>query len=161
MISINFLVVPILVNEANFELVGIRKTKQFVSFRFGDHQPLDLTVFLRVETTLECFLKAYTLLINRKEHISANPFQGTYKKNFPIIEDLLTPNNLLYDIDIGDGNVIGEIARPIVMKTRILGNYCNKVVEYVTRQAFARSVNLFFAPIVTLSSTELPIWSGF
>ena len=31
--------------------------------------------------------------------------------DIPIVEDLLTLNILLYDIDIVDGNIVGELAR--------------------------------------------------
>ena len=36
--------------------------------------------------------------------------------DIPTVEDLLTLNILLYDIDIGDGNFIGELARRSVQK---------------------------------------------
>ena len=36
--------------------------------------------------------------------------------DIPTVEDLLTLNLLLYDIDIGDGNIVGELARLSVLK---------------------------------------------
>ena len=36
--------------------------------------------------------------------------------DIPTVEDLLTLNILLYDIDIVDGNIIGELARRSVQK---------------------------------------------
>ena len=36
--------------------------------------------------------------------------------DFPTVEDLLTLNILLYDIDIVDGNIAGELARQSVQK---------------------------------------------
>ena len=43
--------------------------------------------------------------------LSADQFQGFHMKDIPIVEDLLILNILLYDIDIVDGNIIGELAR--------------------------------------------------
>ena len=48
--------------------------------------------------------------------LSPNHFQGVHMNHIPTVEDLLTLNNLLYDIDIVDGNVIGELARRSVQK---------------------------------------------
>ena len=48
--------------------------------------------------------------------LSANQFQGVHKNDVPFVEDLLTLNILLYDIDIVDGNNIGELARRSVQK---------------------------------------------
>ena len=36
--------------------------------------------------------------------------------NIPTVEDLLTLNILLYDIDIVDGKIVGELARRSVQK---------------------------------------------
>ena len=36
--------------------------------------------------------------------------------DIPTVEDLLTLNILLYDIDIVDGNIVGELARRSVQK---------------------------------------------
>ena len=48
--------------------------------------------------------------------MSANQFQGVHMNDNPIVEDLLTLNFLLYDIDIGDGKIIGELSRRSVQK---------------------------------------------
>ena len=48
--------------------------------------------------------------------LSADQFQGVHMNDFPIVEDLLTLNILLYDIDFVDGNIIGELARRSVQK---------------------------------------------
>ena len=53
--------------------------------------------------------------------MSADQFQGVHMNDIPFVEDLLTLNILLYDIDIVDGNIIGELARRSVQKLR---NYC-------------------------------------
>ena len=50
---------PILINERNMEPTVNKKANQFVSFKFGDVQLLDIMNFLGGATTLESFLKAY------------------------------------------------------------------------------------------------------
>ena len=48
--------------------------------------------------------------------LNADHFQGVNMNDFPFVEDLLTLNILLYDIDFVDGNIIGELARRSVQK---------------------------------------------
>ena len=50
---------PILVNEPDIEPKVIKKANQFVSFKFGDIQLLDIMNFLGGATSLDSFLKAY------------------------------------------------------------------------------------------------------
>ena len=50
---------PILVNEQDIEPTVIKKANQFVSFKFGDIQLLDIMNFLGGATNLDSFLKAY------------------------------------------------------------------------------------------------------
>ena len=50
---------PILVNERDLEPTCIKKANQFVSFKFGDIQLLDIMNFLGGATSLDSFLKAY------------------------------------------------------------------------------------------------------
>ena len=50
---------PILINERNMEPTVIKKTNQFVSFKFGDVQLLDIMNFLGEATYLDSFHKAY------------------------------------------------------------------------------------------------------
>ena len=49
---------PILVNERDIEPTVIKKANQFVSFKFGDIQLLDIMNFLGGATSLDYFLKA-------------------------------------------------------------------------------------------------------
>ena len=49
---------PILVNERNIEPTVIKKGKQFISFKFGDFQLLDIMNFLGGATGFDSFLKA-------------------------------------------------------------------------------------------------------
>ena len=50
---------PIPVNERDIEPTVIKKANQFISFKFGDFQLLDLLNFLGGLTCLDSFLKAY------------------------------------------------------------------------------------------------------
>ena len=50
---------PILINERNMEPIVIKKANQFVSFKLGDVQLLDIMNFLGGGTSLDSFLKAY------------------------------------------------------------------------------------------------------
>ena len=50
---------PILVNEGENEPTVIKKANQFVSFKFGDIQLLDIMNFLGGATSLDSFLKVY------------------------------------------------------------------------------------------------------
>ena len=50
---------PILVNQRGIEPTVIKKAYQFVSFKFGDFQLLEIMNFLGGATSLDYFLKAY------------------------------------------------------------------------------------------------------
>ena len=50
---------PILVNERSIEATVIKKANQFVSFKFGDIQLLDIMNFPGGASSLDSFLKAY------------------------------------------------------------------------------------------------------
>ena len=50
---------PLLVNERDIEPTLIKKANQFVSFKFGDIQLLDIMNFLGGATSLDSFLKTY------------------------------------------------------------------------------------------------------
>ena len=55
--------------------------------------------------------KLFNLFFNKLDGLSPNQFQRVHMNDIPTIEDLLTLNILLYDIDIVDGNIVGELAR--------------------------------------------------
>ena len=50
---------PVLINETNMEPIVIKKANQFVSFKFGDVQLLDIMNLLGGATSPNSFLKAY------------------------------------------------------------------------------------------------------
>ena len=66
---------------------------------------------LEVETS-----KLFNLFINKIEGLNPNHSQGVHMNDIPFVEDLLFLNLLLYDIDIVDDNIIGELARRSVRK---------------------------------------------
>ena len=47
---------------------------------------------------------------------SPSQLKGVHMNDIPIVEDLLTLQIQLYDTDIVDGNIIGELARRGVQK---------------------------------------------
>ena len=60
--DLNFIksyLLPILVNERDIEPTVIKKANQFIPFKFGDIQLLDILNFLGGATSLDSFLKAY------------------------------------------------------------------------------------------------------
>ena len=60
--------------------------------------------------------KLFNLFIKKMDGLSADQFQGDHMNDIPTVEDLLTLNIVLYDIDIVDGNIIGELTRRSVQK---------------------------------------------
>ena len=60
--------------------------------------------------------KLFTLFIIKMNGLSPNQFQGVHMNDIPTVEDLLTLNILLYDMDIVDGNIVGQLARRSVQK---------------------------------------------
>ena len=56
---VNSYLLPILINERNMEPIVIKKANQFVSFKFGDVQLLDIMNFPGGATSLDSLLKAY------------------------------------------------------------------------------------------------------
>ena len=60
--------------------------------------------------------KLFNLFINKMNGLNPNQSQGVHMNDIPTVEDLLTLSILLYDIDIVDGNIVGELARLSVQK---------------------------------------------
>ena len=52
---------PILINERDIEPTVIKKANQFISFKFGDVQLLDILNFFGGATSLDSFMKAYKI----------------------------------------------------------------------------------------------------
>ena len=84
--------------------------------------------------------KLFSLFINKMDGLSADQFQGVHMNDIPTVEDLLTLNTVLYDIDIVDGKIIGELARRIVQK------YENTVrlLRYNNHLCYVSNINAVF-----------------
>ena len=67
---------PILVKEQGIELAVIKKANQFVSFKFGDIQLLDIMNFLGDATSLDSFVKTY----------KTKETKGLFPKNGSIVQ---------------------------------------------------------------------------
>ena len=102
---------PILVNEQDTEPTVIKKAKQFISFRFGDIQLLDIMNFLGGATSLDTFLKAYKTKetksffpyewfdcpekINNKEFPPYDSFFSVLRNSNPLEKDYNDFQNLI------------------------------------------------------------------
>ena len=82
----------------------------------------------------------FNSFINKMDGLSPNQFKGIHINEIPIVEDLLVPNFLLYDIDIVDGNIIGELARRSAQK------YDNTVrlLRYKNHKCYVSNINAVF-----------------
>ena len=92
---------PILVNERDIEPTVIKKTNQFISFKFGDTQLLDIMNFHGGATSLDSFLKAYKTSETRRF--------------FPFLKGLITltksriqnfPHMTLFTVNFVAGNLL-------------------------------------------------------
>ena len=72
--------------------------------------------------------------------LSPNHFQGVHMNDIPTVEDLLPLKILLHDVDIVDGNIIGELAR------RSVQNYENTVrlLRYNNHICYVNIINAVF-----------------
>ena len=84
--------------------------------------------------------KLFILFINKMDGLSADQFQGVHLKDIPFVEDLLTLNIVLYDIDFVDGNIIGELARRSVQK---YGNTV-RLLRYNNHICYVNNINAVF-----------------
>ena len=76
-----------------------------------------LTLHIQVNQRLkEETSKLFNLFINNLDGLSADQFQGVHMNDIPFVEDLLTLDLVLHDINIVDGNIIGELARGSLQK---------------------------------------------
>ena len=84
--------------------------------------------------------KLLNLFISKMDGLSPNQFQGVHMKDIPTVEDLLILNIVLYDIDIVNGNIVGEHARRSVQK------YENAVrlLRYNKHICYVNNINAVF-----------------
>ena len=67
---------PILVNERDLQPTVVKKANQFISFKFGDIQLMDIMNFLGGATSLDSFLKAYKTFTHDKSQKDFSPTNG-------------------------------------------------------------------------------------
>ena len=76
------------------------------------------------------------------EKLGCDPqqFRGVSMDNLPIIEDVVDKNIFIYDIDIEDGDFVGELAR------RSIGKYENtvKLLRYNNHIIYVNNIDNFF-----------------
>ena len=94
------------------------------------------------------------------EGLKVNPFQRVHLNNLLVVKEIVINSNLLYDIDIVNGNIIGALARQSLKKykqnTVQLLRYNNHICYIIKSLQYLRP---FVAPTVILSSTKRQIWS--
>ena len=84
--------------------------------------------------------KNFNSFINRLDGLSPNQFKRDHLKDIPIVQDLLTLNSLLYDIDFVDGNIIGELARRSVQKY----DKTVRLLRYKNHICYVSNINAVF-----------------
>ena len=84
--------------------------------------------------------KLFILFINKMDGLTPNQFQGVHMNINPIVEDLLTLNILLYDIDNVDGNIIGELARQSLQKY----NKTVRLLRYNNHTCYVSNIDTVF-----------------
>ena len=104
--------------------------------------------------------KIFNLFINKMDGLSTDQFQGVHMNKYPFVEDLLTLNILLYDIDIANGNIIGELDE-VCRKTKILCDCWDTATTYDTWTSLMQSFNIFAALIVTLFQQNIQFGATF
>ena len=100
-------------------------TINYLSYEENTRQPYNdilclfraLALLLHGNQQLEEETSKNFISSNKKmDRLSPNQFKRVQMNVFPFVEDLLTLSILLYDIDIVDGNFIGEHTRRSVQK---------------------------------------------
>ena len=81
-----------------------------------------------------------SLTIFGKNGCDPKQFRGVSMYNLPVVEDVVEKNIFIYDIDIEDGDFVGELAR------RIIGNYENtvKLLRYNNHIIYVNNIDNFF-----------------
>ena len=79
----------------------------------------------------------FNSFINKMDGLSADQFRGVHMNDIPIVEDLLTLNIVLYDIDNVDGNIIGELAGRSLQKC----NNTVKLLKYNNHKCYVSNIN--------------------
>ena len=84
--------------------------------------------------------KLFNLFISKMDGLSPNQFQGVHMNNIPTVEDLLTLNILLYDIDFVNGNIVRELAKRSVQKYQ----RTVRLLRYNNHICYVNNINAVF-----------------
>ena len=74
------------------------------------------------------------------DELGPNQFKGVHMYDIPIVEDLLSLTVLLYDIDIVDENIIGELPRRSVQKSY----NTVRLLRYNNQKCYVGNINAAF-----------------
>ena len=85
-------------------------------------------------------LEIFTSSVKRMDGLSPNQFKGVHMNDISVAEDLLTLNNLLYDIDIVGWNNLGENAGRSAQKYENTAG----LLRYNDHICYARNINAVF-----------------
>ena len=81
--------------------------------------------------------KFFSLFINKMDGVSLHQFQGVHLNDIPTVEDMLTLNILLFDIDFVDRNIVGELERRSVQKNK----YAVRLLRYNNLICYVNNIN--------------------
>ena len=84
--------------------------------------------------------KLFNFSINKMDGLNPNQFQTVHMNDIPTVEDLLTLNILLYDIEIVGGNIVGELARRSVQKCE----NTVRMLRYNNHICYVNNINAVF-----------------
>ena len=84
--------------------------------------------------------KLFNSVINKMDGLSPNQFKGVQMNDILFVEDLLTLSIVLYDIDIVEGNIIGELARRSLQKY----NKTVRLLRYNNHICYVSNINAVF-----------------
>ena len=134
-------------------------TVNFLTFEQNTRQPYNdnlclfraLALHLHGNEKLEeetC--KLFNCYLEKQGGIEPANFQGVCVDDVSLVEDLIQVNIFLYDIDIVNGSIVGELARRSVQK------YCNtaRLLRYNNHNCYLSNINALYKPIVVQHVTS-------
>ena len=102
--------------------------------------PCACSQFACHSTTGKKTSKIFNLFIKKKDGLSADLLRGVHMIDIPFVEDQLTLNIVLYDIDIVDGNSVEKLARPSLQKN----NKTVRLLRYINYKCYVSNINAVF-----------------
>ena len=84
--------------------------------------------------------KLFNLFFEKTDGTDHAIFRGVCREKFAKVENIVQADIFLYDIDIVDGSMIGELAR------RSVGKYSNakRLLRYISHVCYAANINALF-----------------